>query len=541
LAEKPELRCDGQDLKRMLATATAWLEKHAVAINTLNVFPVPDGDTGTNMLLTMRASLEEIGNASQSSLGSVVQAAAYGALMGARGNSGVILSQLLRGIANSLDKKQNFGPLEFARAMVEASKMAYKGIIRPVEGTMLTVSNDAAKAAMAAAQEGEDLLTVIEKTVEAAKESVARTPTLLDVLREAGVVDAGGQGLFIILDGILRCLKGESIEMEEPTEMVPAELPAEAEMQWGYCTEFILQGKALNLAEVREKIASFGDSALAVGDERVIKVHVHTFDPGQVLSYASSLGVLSNIKIDNMQEQHREFLVLGEEAAKAAAEEIEGIATVAVVWGDGLTRVFESLGVRSVVPGGQTMNPSTQELLEAVETLPAKEVIVLPNNENIFLAAEQAQRLSSKKVVVVVPTTTIPQGIGALLAFDKGADLETNAQNMKGAMVAIQTVEVTTAVRPAKINGIKIKKGQIIALLNGHLAASGEKSEEVVRETLEKLGADEYEIITLYHGEDTPLEAAESLADEIRRWYPEQEVECINGGQPYYHYIISVE
>lgn len=540
MAEKPELRCDGQNLMQMLATATAWLEKHAVAINALNVFPVPDGDTGTNMLLTMQAALEEIGNASQGSLGSIAQAAAYGALMGARGNSGVILSQLLRGIANSLDKKQSFGPLEFARAMAEASTMAYKAVIRPVEGTMLTVSKDAAKAAMAAAQEGEDLLTVLEKTVEAAKESVARTPTLLDVLREAGVVDAGGQGLFIILDGILRSLKGEAIEMKEPTEMVPAELPEEAEMEWGYCTEFILQGKELNLAEVREKIASFGDSALAVGDERVIKVHVHTLDPGQVLSYASSLGVLSNIKIDNMQEQHREFLVLGEEAAKAAAEEIEGIATVAVAWGDGLIRVFESLGVKSIVPGGQTMNPSTQELLEAVETLPAKEVIILPNNENIFLAAEQAQKLSRKKVVVV-PTATIPQGIGALLAFDKEADLETNTQNMERAIAAIHTVEVTTAVRPAKINGIKIKKGQIIALLNGHLAASGEKIEEVVRQALEKLGGDQYEIITLYYGEDTPLQAAESLADEIRRWYPEQEVECIEGGQPYYHYIISVE
>lgn len=524
----------------MLATATAWLEKHAVAINALNVFPVPDGDTGTNMFLTMRAALAEIGDAPQSSLGSVAQAAAYGALMGARGNSGVILSQLLRGIANSLDKKHSFGPLEFAQAMVEASTMAYKGIIRPVEGTMLTVSKDAAKAARAAAQEGEDLLTVLEKTVEAAKESVARTPTLLDVLREAGVVDAGGQGLFIILDGIWRSLKGESIEMEEPTEMVPPELPEVVEMEWGYCTEFILQGKELNLAEVREKIASFGDSALAVGDERVIKVHVHTFNPGQVLSYASSLGVLSNIKIDNMQEQHREFLVLGQEAAKAAAEEVEGIATVAVLWGEGLTQVFESLGVKSVVPGGQTMNPSTQELLEAIETLPAKEVIILPNNENILLAAEQAQKLSSKKVVVV-PSTTIPQGIGALLAFDEEADLETNAQNMEKAIATIQTVEVTTAVRPAKINGIKIKKGQIIALLNGHLAASGEKIEEVVRETLEKLGADQYEIITLYHGGDTPLQAAESLTDEIRRWYPEQEVECFDGGQPHYQYIISVE
>lgn len=540
MAEKAELRCDGHDLRRMLATATAWLEKHAVAINALNVFPVPDGDTGTNMLLTMRATLEEIGNASQNSLGAVAQAAAYGALMGARGNSGVILSQLLRGIANSLDKKQSFGPLEFALAMDEASTMAYKGIIRPVEGTMLTVSKDAAKAAMAAAQEGGDLITVLEKTVEAAKESVARTPTLLDVLREAGVVDAGGQGLFIILDAILRCLKGESIEMEEPTEMVPAEPPEKAEREWGYCTEFVLQGKELNLAEVREKIASFGDSALAVGDERVIKVHVHTFDPGQVLSYASSLGVLTNIKIDNMQEQHREFLILGEEAAKAAAEGVEGIATVAVVWGNGLIRVFESLGAKCVVSGGQTMNPSTQELLQAIEGLPVKEVIILPNNENIFLAAEQAQKLSSKKVVVGT-TTTIPQGIGALLAFDKEADLETNAQNMEKAIAGIQTLEVTTAVRPAKINGIKIKKGQIIALLNGHLAASGEKIEEVVRQTLEEVGADRYEIITLYYGEDTPLQAADNLADEIRRWYSEQEVECIDGGQPYYHYIISVE
>ncbi len=538
LREK-EVRCDGQDLKSMLAVAAAWLEKHSVAINALNVFPVPDGDTGTNMLLTIQAALAEIGNHSNRPVGSVAQAVAYGALMGARGNSGVIFSQILRGMANRLGDEASFGPLEFAEALVEGSTTAYKGIIHPVEGTILTVIRDASQAALTAAQGGKDLLEVLEITVEAAKGSVARTPTLLDVLREAGVVDAGGQGLFIILDGALRALRGEAVEMAEPTEMEAPETPKieEREMEWGYCTEFILQGKELNLEEVRKEISSMGDSALAVGDDHLIKVHVHTFDPGKVLSYASSLGVLSNIKIDNMQEQHREYMVVGKEAA---LEEMEGIAIVAVAWGDGLTRVCESLGASSVVPGGQTMNPSTQELLEAVESRLAREVIILPNNENIHLAAEQAQKLSKKRVAVVL-TTTIPQGIGALLAFNREADLETNVQAMENAIAAVQTVEITTAARPAKINGIKIKKGEIIALLNGHLAASEKSIQKVLRESLEKVKAQDYEIITLYYGEEIPASEAQRLAQDIHRWYPEQEVECVDGGQPYYHYIISVE
>ncbi len=523
----------------MLATATALLDRHAAAINALNVFPVPDGDTGTNMLLTMQAALQEIGNAEGHTVAAVAQAAAYGALMGARGNSGVILSQLFRGMANSLESKESFGPPDFAQAMVEASNMAYKGVIQPVEGTMLTVSREAAQAALRSAQEGNDLLLVWEDTVKAAKESVAHTPALLDVLREAGVVDAGGEGLFVILDGALRHLKGEAIEMAETVETTMPKASGPPEMEWGYCTEFILEGRGLDLEEMRKVIASLGQSALAVGDDRLIKVHVHTFDPGAVLGYASSKGVLRDIKIDNMQEQHREYLIMGQEAAQAA-QETEGIAIVAVVSGPGLIRVFESLGADGIVPGGQTMNPSTQEILEAVDSLPIRKVIVLPNNENILLAAERAQELSRKEVTIV-PTVTIPQGVGALLAFNRKADLESNVQAMGKALAGIRTAEITTAIRPAKINSIRVRMGQLISIIEGQLTIAGETIEEVVQESLKKMGAQDGEIITLYHGDSVSPPQAQALAQKIRQRYPEKEVECVDGGQPHYHYIISVE
>jgi len=542
---RPMSSCNGRELKLLLHAGSVWLEKHAASINALNVFPVPDGDTGTNMVLTMQAALEEIGAVADDSAATVARAAAHGSLMGARGNSGVILSQLLRGLAAGLDNKPQFDGADFAAALTEASVTAYKGVIKPVEGTILTVGREAAEAAQAAVEEGHrDFLQVMERVVAAARDSVARTPSLLDVLREAGVVDAGGQGLFIILEGGLRHMKGESVEIVEIAEAMAVPMdsaPGEKEMEWGYCTEFILKGRGLDLEEIKERITAWGDSVMVVGDESTIRVHVHTFRPGEVVSYVSSKGTLHSIKIDNMQDQHQEYLVMGEDTKAApTAEEMSGIAIVAVVSGPGLQRVFNSLGVSSIVPGGQTMNPSTQELLQAVEAQGANDVILLPNNGNVFLAAEKAKELSQKNVVVV-PSDTIPQGISALLAFNYRSDLAKNSAAMERATQNTETAEITRAIRSVKINGLEVEEGEIIGLLNGDLTASGTTIEEVVFRLLEQMKALECEIITVYYGEDVTQSQAEDLVSKVQEGYPQQEVELINGGQPHYYCIISAE
>jgi DAK2 domain fusion protein YloV len=537
--------CNGRDLKRLLQAGTVWLEKHAATINALNVFPVPDGDTGTNMLLTMQAALAELDSVPDDSASAVAQATAHGALMGARGNSGVILSQLFRGIASGLKGKKQFDGADFAAALKEGSTTAYKGVMKPVEGTILTVGREAAEAAQDAVSDGvRDFSPVMERVVEAARDSVARTPLLLSVLREAGVVDAGGQGLYVILEGGLRYLRGDPMDTDELAEAVPATVvsaPIEGDVQYGYCTEFILKGQDLDLDDIRERIAGWGDSALIVGDEQTIKVHVHTFRPGDVIGFASGRGTLHDIKIDNMQDQHREYLVMGDDALGAEADqEADGVAVVAVVSGAGLCSVFESLGVRTIVPGGQTMNPSTQELLHAIEGLNEQDVVVLPNNGNVVLAAQKAKELSQKNVVVV-PSETIPQGISALLAFNYQADLEKNAEAMVRATHNVQTAEVTRAIRSVKINGLEVEEGEIIGLLNGELTAKGKSIEEVAGQILEQMKADEHEIITAYRGEDVTESQAQELIDRLQKSYPDQEWELIDGGQPHYYYIISAE
>lgn len=541
----PVISASGRELKLLLHSATILLEKHAASINALNVFPVPDGDTGTNMLLTMRAALEESDTTPDDSAAAVAHAAAHGALMGARGNSGVILSQLLRGLAGGLDNKVQFDGADFAAALTEASATAYKGVIKPVEGTILTVGREAAEGARMAVDEGHrDLLQVMERVVAAARDSVARTPTLLNVLREAGVVDAGGQGLFIILEGALRHLRGESVEMvETAAAMKPSvtSAPTEGEMEWGYCTEFILRGHAMDLEGIKQRIAAWGNSVLVVGDENTIKVHVHTSTPGEVISYASSKATLHGIKIDNMQDQHQDYLVMKEDAKFApTAEEVSGIAIVAVVSGRGLEQVVNSLGVSATVPGGQTMNPSTQELLHAIEAQDAKDVIVLPNNGNVILAAEKAKELSQKNVAIV-PSETVPQGISALLAFNYQADMEKNVKAMEKATQNIQTAEITRAIRSVNINDLEVQEGEIIGLLNGDLVASGKAIDEVAFALVERAKTSEHEIITVYYGEEVALPQAEELVNRIQERCPEQEVELIDGGQPHYYYIISAE
>jgi len=543
--DKTTSSCNGRGLRRALEASTAWLERHVEIINALNVYPVPDGDTGINMLLTMQAALKELNSSPAQSASVVAHAVSYGSLMGARGNSGVILSQLFRGLARSLDKKETFTALELAQAMTEASAIAYQGVIKPVEGTILTVAREAADAAVAAAEENNDLLYVLERTVTEARDSVARTPSLLQVLADAGVVDAGGQGLFVILDGALRFMRGEEVG-ELPIVEAGIELEAPVEEEYGYETMFILKGEDLNIEEIREAIAAMGESVLVVGDSRAVKVHIHSMEPGRPLDYAAKLGTLIQISVENLQEQYQEFVrhrgatVPGHPPPPPVAEELGDTAIVVIAPGEGLARVFESLGVSAVVPGGQTMNPSTQEILEAIEGLKAEKVIVLPNNVNIIMAARQARELSQKEVVVV-PTTAIPQGISAVLAFNYQADLETNAQTMEQAAHGLQTAEITTATRAAQINGLSVEEGEFIGLLDDVLTASGGTLGEVVQEMLRQMQAGEHEIITIYYGEGIAGTEAEKLADEIQVRYPGQDVELVDGGQPHYHYILSAE
>jgi DAK2 domain fusion protein YloV len=535
----------GQDLREMFAAATTWLEKSAPDIDALNVFPVPDGDTGTNMLLTMRSVIEEAYRAPDRSASAVTQAMAKGALMGARGNSGVILSQIWRGLAAGLADKETFTSRDLADGLLQGSTMAYKGLSNPVEGTILTVIKDASAAAQAqAASDNNDLISVIEATVNAANESVANTPNLLSVLREAGVVDAGGQGLYTILEGALHYLKGEveQIQLRKPQIIVSdihaAKLPemiVAEEVPYGYCTEFLLKGEKLDTDKIRAKLEKKGQSLIVVGDESAIRIHIHTFNPGNVIQYATSLGTTHQVSIRNMDEQHQDYL----EMQKERMPEVE-MAIAAVAAGEGLTEVFKSLGVATIVPGGQTMNPSTKDLLQAVESVVSDKVIILPNNKNIVLTAEQVQSLTEKSIGVV-PTKTIPQGIAALLAFDYEADFETNAKLMTRAISAVKSIEITRAIRSTQIKGLKIKKKQAIGLLDGELIAAGNKTTDVLNQVLAKLNLDEAEVITIYHGADTKPAEAEQVSSTIREQHPQLQIEVVNGGQPHYNYIVSVE
>jgi DAK2 domain fusion protein YloV len=538
-----------REFREMFAIATSWLEKSTSEIDALNVFPVPDGDTGTNMLLTMRSTVDEADRASDNSISAVAKAMARGALVGARGNSGVILSQIWSGLAQGLEGKETFNGSDLADALLQASDKAYKGLSNPVEGTILTVIKEASLAARKQAANGsDDVVSVMEVAVSAAAEAVANTPSLLPVLREAGVVDAGGQGLYTILEGALRYLKGEAELMQfRKPQMVASTIPlahltitaperiAVDEIPFGYCTEFLLKGLELEPDKLKKKLEKKGQSLIVVGDETTVRVHIHTIDPGNVIHYASSLGTLHNVSMRNMDEQHQDFLEMQRERAPAT-----DIAIVAVVSGDGLRDVFTSLGVTSIVTGGQTMNPSTKELLQAVEESASSKVIILPNNKNIVLTAEQVQSLTDK-TIKVIPTRTIPQGVAALLAFDYEADLETNGRIMEEVLSGVKTIEVCRAVRSTKMNGIAIKKKQAIGLLDGDLVAVGSSTADVVNDVLAKAGLDKAEVVTIYYGAEANKTEAEGISSGISRKYPDLQVEVVKSGQPHYDYIVSIE
>ena len=536
---------NGQDLRNMFVAATSWLEKSAPDIDSLNVFPVPDGDTGTNMLLTMRSSIEEAYRAPDHGAATVVRAMAKGALMGARGNSGVILSQILRGLAQGIAEKDIVTGKDLADALRQASMAAYSGVTNPVEGTILTVVKDVSAAAQRQATEGpDDLTSVMEAAVRAAADSVAKTPSLLPVLRQAGVVDAGGQGLYTILEGALHYIKGEVDQMQfkRPT-VIASNIPLIVktpqrmvdELPYGYCTEFLMKGKDLDLNKIRNRLHKRGKSLIVVGDSQTARIHIHTLDPGEVIHYATSLGTLHQLNIRNMNEQVQDFLQMRKEKTPAV-----DVALVAVVAGDGLRDVFNSLGVTAIVPGGQTMNPSTKDLLQAVEKASSDKVIILPNNKNIIPAARQVKGLTDKQVEVI-PTESIPQGVAAVLSFDYEADFDSNVDIMTRAKTSVRSIEITRAVRSTRLGALDIKKKQPLGFLDGDMVAVGNNPIGVLSQTLSRIDLGRAQVATIYFGADTSLSDAERAAETIRKAHPQLQVEVVKGGQPHYDYIISIE
>jgi uncharacterized protein len=551
---------DGQDLKKAILAAAAWLEEHREEINALNVFPVPDGDTGSNMSATMKSAVRNIANSEETSAGAIAAKIAHDALLGARGNSGVILSQTLRGLAQSLQQKPTFNASDLADALQEASRLAYRAVIKPVEGTILTVVRETAEAAKASAEHGDDLVTLFQDCVIAARASVARTPSLLPTLKQAGVVDAGGQGFCTILEGIWRYMRGEAgVSPQEATVTTATNSSAQAQVmqarkgrvtveeEFGYEVVFLVRGKRLDVEAIRQAIIDMGGvSTVVAGDETLLKVHTHTPTPGKILDYGVGLGSLSDINIENLQEQSLTYAAESEaehaiEDAEAASEaETATIATVAVVSGAGFEKVFQGLGVSSVVSGGQTMNPSIEELLAAVDALSAQQVILLPNNGNVIMSAQQVTTLTQKDVCVI-PSKTLPQGITALLAFNYDATFTTNCQAMTEAIRHIQTAEITTAVRSVQLGGVHVREGDFIGVINGHLAVAGQDIELVLQDTLQRMNIDNYEIMTLYYGEDITDAQAQTTSSHIKERHSHLEIEVVNGGQPYYAYIFSLE
>src|SRR5437588_1288950 len=550
---------DGQDLKKALIAGAAWLEEHREAINALNVFPVPDGDTGSNMSATMQAAIRGIAESNETSAGVIAAKLAHGALMGARGNSGVILSQTLRGVAQGLENKKTFAAPDLAVALEEASRLAYRAVLKPVEGTILTVVRESAEAAKISAERGDDLVGLMQEVVIAARMSVARTPDLLPTLKQAGVVDSGGQGFCTILEGIWRYIRGEAVYPGAAgaaalSAAAPASLEEHAkkgrvtiEEEFGYEVVFLLRGENLDLDRIRQTIIEMGGvSTVVAGDEKILKVHTHVPWPGKILDYGVSLGSLLDINIENLQEQSLTYAAESEAEHAADSENSKAssltpdLATIAVVSGAGFEKVFQSLGVSAIVPGGQTMNPSTEELLAAVNAVEARQVIILPNNGNVILTARQVGNLTDKEVCVV-PSDTMPQGIAALLACNFEADYATNCQIMTEGATNTQTAEITTAVRTVYIGGVRVREGDFIGLINGNLTVAGQNIDDVICDTLQRMHIDRYEILTLYYGEDVTAQEAQETAKRIKGQYSHIEIEVVDGGQPYYAYILSVE
>ncbi|MGI8610033.1 MAG: DAK2 domain-containing protein [Candidatus Dormibacteria bacterium] len=569
-------RVDGVLFKRGLYGSRAWLTANRERVNQLNVFPVPDGDTGTNMLLTLESAIEEIANEDSSDLSVVSGRVAHGALMGARGNSGVILSQVLRGFSQGVGDATSVDTQQLAKGFEEATSVAYRGVTKPTEGTILTVARKVSEAALAKAPSITDIAEMMEIVVNAAQRAVDETPSQLAVLREAGVVDAGGYGLMIILEGFLKTVKGQEIPGSVPvgaaaatTAPVGALEPAAAkvgafaletpEEGWGFCTEFLIEAPKKSFALVREELTPLGNSAVIVGDDKLVRVHIHTLDPGSLIAHATGYGTLQKLKVEDMTRQHHEILahdapVPGSNAASVPAASSNGssnglaaavaavagdVGVVAVAVGGGFRRIFEDLGA-SVVEGGQTMNPSTEDLLQACNAVAAGRVIILPNNKNVIMTSQQVQGLCEKEVRVV-PSRTVPEGISAMLNLDGEGDFEATVKAMTDSLEGVQTIEVTTAVRSTSVEGLKIKNGDSIAVVNGKIKAAGKSPREVIDGALEHVKPEGYELLTIYAGEEIDEAALAETTDHLKERFPKLTVEAQRGEQSHYPYILSLE
>lgn len=551
------LYCNGRQFKKLMKAGLFWLDENHQHVNSLNVFPVPDGDTGTNMLLTMRSAYGRIEELETNHVGKMADTLARGALMGARGNSGVILSQILRGLARALRDQETFNAEELARAFQSASDTAYGGVMRPVEGTILTVIREGAAEAADAVAKSHDLRFLLERVLERCKQALERTPEQLPILQQAGVVDSGGQGLVYIFEGMLRYVHGKMDNLDEilrDTALAQAvngltaqelAMPENGILENPYDVQFILMGENLNVAEVRRRIDAMGDSTVVVGDETTIKVHIHVENPGEPLAYGASLGQITDVVVENMQLQMEEIVHAGhprpaEPKTPVVTVEPGQIGVVAIASGDGLINIFRSLGAAHVINGGQTNNPSTEEIFQAIQDVPTDKIIILPNNRNILLAASAASELSAKNVRIV-PTVTIPQGLAAMLCLEPDADLELVVEEMQLAAEDVLTGQITRATRSVTLEGVEVNEGEYIGLVDGRLCASGAEVTAVLEEVLRNLELADREIVTLYYGQDVTRPEAETTAGRIGRLYPGLEVEVVPGGQAHYFYILGAE
>ncbi len=522
----------------MFLDAHALLERHVAALNAINVFPVPDGDTGTNMHLTMKAAVEAVDALEMKHAPDVAKALAHGALMGARGNSGVILSQILRGFARSLDSESDIDGPALAGALARASDDAYAALAEPKEGTILTVIRAAADAANAGRSTAGDVLS---HAASAAHAAVEQTPELLPVLKEAGVVDAGGLGLAIVLEGLSRSFHDETLDVDLTPEMPnaagwqsqAASLHDAQHGTAGYCTEFVVRGATIDAGEVRSHLQQFGDSLLVVGDESLLRVHVHTATPDDALEYGRTLGDVSQVKVDNMEEQVLEF-------ASPEAPALADIGVVAIAEGPGIEAAFRSVGVTQLIEGGQTMNPSAGEILKAIGACPQDHVIVLPNNKNVIAAAEQAAA-EANKTAAVVPSKSIPQGVAAVLALNSDLSFDENVDSMARAATSVRSAEVTRAVRATVINGRKIHAGQAIGIVEGDLTVVSASLEQAVHDSITEMDVARASLLTVYSGAAVRRHEAEALVQELRERHPDIEVELVPGGQRHYSYLLSLE
>lgn len=550
---------EAHKFKEMILAGAERLEKNAELINSLNVFPVPDGDTGTNMKMTFNSGADYVRQSSETHVGELAQVLAKGLLMGARGNSGVILSQIFRGFSKAIAKENTLSASTFAKAFVGGVESAYKAVMKPVEGTILTVARESALAGEEKATETDDIIEVLEAIVTEGAASLERTPDLLPVLKQVGVVDSGGKGLLTIYEGFLAVLKGEAhIEstQEDTTEHVHAAFDNDEEhpismddITFGYCTEIMVRigenpstDKTFDYEDFRNTLNDMGDSLLVVADDEIIKVHVHTEDPGQVMRLGQEYGELVKIKVDNMREQVRELDGRGNAKAAPAVPAVEhkSYALVSVAAGEGMVELLKEMGVDQVLEGGQTMNPSTQDFVEAMEKVSADHIIILPNNKNIVMAAEQAASVSEVPTIVV-KSTTLPEGITSLLGFNPDASIEENEATMIEMMGSVSTGQVTYAIRDTEIDNILIKKDDFMGLIDGKIVVSTPSIEDTVKQTLLQMINEDTEIVTVYVGEDGDADYAEGLADELMDGNDMIDVEVVQGNQPVYNYIFSVE